>query len=138
MMPRDLITGAPFKKPRLSSLCAQSSMDFESALKAGGASATMIAIVGIGIKLFQSFCGKRLRSECCGAEGTMGVSVEEIPRGPRPSIEVRVLPHTPALRDDTAVPDTTAERSLPPSPKASPLSVAVPASSGSQVPPLAI
>ena len=66
-------------------------MDFESALKAGGASATMIAIVGIAVKLFQSFCGHRLRSECCGREGTVGVSVEDIPkRSPRPSVEVVV------------------------------------------------
>ena len=66
-------------------------MDFESALKAGGASATMIAIVGIAVKLFQSFCGHRLRSECCGREATVGVSVEDIPnRSPRPSVEVVV------------------------------------------------
>lgn len=113
-------------------------MDFESALKAGGASATMIAIVGIVLKLFQSFCGHRLRSECCGHEGTVGVSVEEIPRGPRPSIEVKVLPHTPAPHDDIAVPDMTVAKSLPSSHKASPLCVAVPASSESLPPPMAI
>jgi hypothetical protein len=66
-------------------------MDFSDALKAGGASATMIAIVGIAVKLFQSFCGHRFRSECCGREATVGVSVEDIPkRSPRPSVEVVV------------------------------------------------
>jgi hypothetical protein len=67
-------------------------MDFESALKAGGASATMIAIVGIAVKLFQSFCGHRLRSECCGREASVGVSVEEIPkRSPRQSGDISVV-----------------------------------------------
>lgn len=62
-------------------------MDFTDALKAGGASATILAIVGIGLKILQTFCGHRLRSECCGREGTVGVSVEDItPKGPRPSL----------------------------------------------------
>lgn len=54
-------------------------MNFEDAMKAGGASASIIAIVGIGIKIVQSFCGHRIRSECCGHVGTAGVSVETIP-----------------------------------------------------------
>jgi hypothetical protein len=53
-------------------------MDFTDALKAGGASATLIMIIGIAIKLMQSMCGHRLRSECCGRNGTIGVSVENI------------------------------------------------------------
>ena len=59
-------------------------MDFVDALKAGGASATILAIAGIGLKLIQTFCGHRLRSECCGREGTVGVAVEEMtPKGPQ-------------------------------------------------------
>jgi hypothetical protein len=54
-------------------------MNFEDALKAGGASATIIAIVGIVFKVVQSFCGHRIRSECCGHTATAGVSVENIP-----------------------------------------------------------
>lgn len=71
-------------------------MDFESALKAGGVSASIITIIGIAVKLFQSFCGHRLRSECCGREASVGVSVEEIPkRSPRPSVEVVVAAAPP-------------------------------------------
>jgi hypothetical protein len=59
-------------------------MDFTDALKAGGASATLIMIVGIVIKVVQSFCGHRIRSECCGRSGTIGVSVEDIsPKKPK-------------------------------------------------------
>ena len=68
-------------------------MDFTDALKAGGASATILAIAGIVLKLVQTFCGHRLRSECCGREGAVGVAVEQMtPREPRPSIEVKVTP----------------------------------------------
>lgn len=77
-------------------------MNFDDALKAGGASATMIAIVGIAVKIFQSFCGKRLRSECCGKEGSVGVSVEEIPkREPRQSLEVKIHPSPIAAPAET-------------------------------------
>lgn len=80
-------------------------MDFESALKAGGASATMIAIIGIAVKIFQSFCGHRVRSECCDHEATIGVAVEQMtPRGPRPSIEVRVVPHPSPVISPAAAP----------------------------------
>lgn len=61
-------------------------MDFIDALKAGGASATIIAILGIAVKVVKSFCGHRIRSECCNHEATVGVSVEEIPRTERPSL----------------------------------------------------
>ena len=68
-------------------------MDLTEALKAGGVSASILAIAGIAIKLIQTFCGHRLRSECCGREGTVGVSVEQIsPKAPRPSLEIRVAP----------------------------------------------
>lgn len=53
-------------------------MDFSDALKAGGASATIILIVGVAFKIIQLFCGHRLRSECCGRTATVGVSVEDI------------------------------------------------------------
>ncbi len=64
-------------------------MDFTDALKAGGASASIIAILGIVVKVFQNFCGHRLRSECCGREATMGVGVEDMtPRSNRPSLTI--------------------------------------------------
>ena len=64
-------------------------MDFTDALKAGGVSATILAILGIVLKIFQSFCGHRLRSECCGKEATIGVGVEDmIPKSSRPSLTV--------------------------------------------------
>lgn len=53
-------------------------MDFTDALKAGGASAAIISILGIVVKVIQSFCGHRLRSECCGREATVGVGVEDM------------------------------------------------------------
>ena len=59
-------------------------MDFTDALKAGGASATIIAILGIVVKVFQSFCGHRLHSECCGHHATVGVKVENMP-SPEPA-----------------------------------------------------
>lgn len=54
-------------------------MDFVDALKAGGASATILAIAAIGLKLLQTFCGHRIRSECCGHQGTVGVAMENMP-----------------------------------------------------------
>lgn len=63
-------------------------MDFESALKAGGASATFIAIIGIVVKLIQSFRGGRLHSECCGHHGTVGVNVEAMTPTKRPSLSM--------------------------------------------------
>ncbi len=80
-------------------------MDFSDALKAGGASASMIAIAGLVYKILQSFCGKRLRSECCDHEASVGVSVEEIPkREPRQSIEVKVVPHPSPVISPAAAP----------------------------------
>ena len=76
-------------------------MDFEDAMKAGGASATIIAIVGIVFKLIQSFCGHRVRSECCGHEATAGVSVEAIP----PPVAVEI---TPSARASPVVAPTPA------------------------------
>ena len=64
-------------------------MDFTDALKAGGASATIIAILGIVVKIVQSFCGHRLRSECCGRTATIGVGVEDMsPKLPKPSLTI--------------------------------------------------
>jgi hypothetical protein len=69
-------------------------MDFIDALKAGGASATIILIVGIAVKLIQMVCGHRLRSECCGHSATMGVALEDIypptpqSAAPRPAVSV--------------------------------------------------
>lgn len=57
-------------------------MDFTDALKAGGASATLIVIVGVGIKVIQMCMNHRLRSECCGKTATLAVSVEEVNRPP--------------------------------------------------------
>ena len=51
-------------------------MDFVDALKAGGASATIIAIVAIVYKIISSICGHRVRSECCGKEGSIGIVAE--------------------------------------------------------------
>lgn len=84
-------------------------MDFTDALKAGGASATLIMIVGIAVKLIQSMCGHRIRSECCGHNGTVGVTVENmtptknnpevtIVRSNRPSLELPPAPTEPATR----------------------------------------
>lgn len=113
-------------------------MNFEDALKAGGASATLIAIVGIGIKIIQSFCGNRLRSECCGKEGTVGVAVEQMsPRVPRPSIELRVVEDKPAPNASITVQDKKVG-SLPPSHNATPLCAAAPSTDVPPPPPLAI
>jgi len=87
-------------------------MNFEDALKAGGASATIIALVGIGVKVIQSFCGHRLRSECCGHTGTIGVGVENMtPRKDTPketieeptaSVAIAVRTPRPSLNIETA------------------------------------
>lgn len=64
-------------------------MDFTDALKAGGASATLITIVGIIVKLMHSACGHRLRSECCGHQATVGVAVDNMPSPEkRPSLTI--------------------------------------------------
>ena len=105
-------------------------MDFEDALKAGGVSATLITIIGIGVKLFQKFCGNRVRSECCGKEGTVGVVVEPMtPREPRPSVG------TPAPLVDTVV---LSMKTPQESRTQSPSSAAAPAIDAPQPPPLAI
>jgi hypothetical protein len=110
---------------------------FTNALEAGGVSATLILIVGIGVKLIQKFCGSRVRSECCGHEGSVGVVVEPMsPRAPRPSLEsVRVVPNTPAEPQSTVVLSTI---SVQPSRNQSPVSVAAPSTDVPQPPPLAI
>jgi hypothetical protein len=110
---------------------------FEDALKAGGVSATLITILGIGVKLVQKFCGNRVRSECCGKEGTVGVVVEPMsPRAPRPSLEsVRVVQSTPVEPPHTVVLSTI---SVQPSRNQSPVSAATPATDAPQPPPLAI
>ena len=116
-----------------------SSMDFTftDALETGGVSATLILIVGIGVKLFQKFCGNRVRSECCGKEGTVGVVVEPMsPRASRPSLEtVRVVPGTPPMPTRTADLDKTSTAA---SRTQSPSSAAAPSTDVPQPPPLAI
>lgn len=70
-----------------------SSIDIQTALTAGGASASMIAVAGLIYKILQSFCGKKLRSECCEREMSVGVVVDDMPkREPRPSVEVKIHP----------------------------------------------
>ena len=66
-------------------------MDFTDALKAGGASASIITIIAVAYKIVQSVCGHRLRSECCGREATIGATVEEMPPSKRASIVIE--PH---------------------------------------------
>jgi hypothetical protein len=75
-------------------------MDFADSLKTAGLSTSFIAILGIAIKVLQSFCGHRLRSECCGREATVGVNVEDMsPRIKRESIQaVPPAPTAPAER----------------------------------------
>lgn len=51
-------------------------MDFSDAMKAGGASTVMIVAVGITYKLIQMICNHRVRSDCCGRTGSLGVEVE--------------------------------------------------------------
>jgi len=63
-------------------------MDFTDALKAGGASATLIAIIGIAVKVIQSFCGHKLHSECCGRHATVGVGIEDMSPSKKPTLEV--------------------------------------------------
>jgi hypothetical protein len=63
-------------------------MDFTDALKAGGASATLIAIVGIIVKVVTSVCGHRCRSECCNKEITAGVKVESFRTPPKADRQV--------------------------------------------------
>lgn len=53
-------------------------MDFTDALKAGGASATIITIFAIAYKVITTVCNHRVKSECCGKEGTMAISVAEV------------------------------------------------------------
>lgn len=83
-------------------------MDFTDALKAGGASASLIAVAGILIKIAQMFCGHRLRSECCGREGTIGISVENIPApvpAPTEVIVVRSAKPSPVISSSNAPAD---------------------------------
>ena len=108
-------------------------MDFEDALKAGGASAGMISILGIAIKLVQKFCGNRVRSECCGKEGTVGVAVEPMtPREQRPSVG------TPAPLVDTVVLSMKDVKTPTPSCKATPELSAAPATDAPPPPPLEV
>lgn len=62
-------------------------MDFSDALKAGGASATLILIVAVAVKVLQMALNRRLRSECCGRTFTAGVRVETM-SSPEKSIEL--------------------------------------------------
>ena len=68
---------------------------FEDALKSGGASATILAIAGIGYKLLSMFCGKRVRSECCGHEATAAISVEVVQSPPPAPVEAQSVQRTP-------------------------------------------
>lgn len=78
---------------------------FEDALKSGGASATILCIVGIVYKVVSKFCGHRVRSECCGHEATAAVSVEVVERPQRPSLEPpKTSPAIVAVSPSTAPP----------------------------------
>lgn len=67
-------------------------MDFKAALEAGGVSASLIAILGVAYKVIQSFCGHKLRSECCGRTATMGVAVDDMSPKKRPSLTIAEVP----------------------------------------------
>lgn len=67
-------------------------MNFTDALETAGLSASFIAILGIAVKVIQSFCGHRLRSECCGRTATMGVAVDNMSPKKRPSLSIEVPP----------------------------------------------
>ena len=74
-------------------------------LKAGGASAVLISLGAIAYKLIKAFCGHRVRSECCGHEGTVGVKVEPMRsqrRTPRNSIEQKQV--SPKLSPSATAP----------------------------------
>jgi len=58
-------------------------MDFTESLKVGGASATILLIIGITVKVFQVCINHRLRSECCGREASLAVSVESVNSDPK-------------------------------------------------------
>lgn len=93
-------------------------MDFTDSLKAGGASATLIAIITIAYKVIKSTCGHRLKSECCGKTASIGVNVESmnspkheqstlesttvVVRSARPSLETRVDRSSPVLEPKPA------------------------------------
>jgi hypothetical protein len=62
-------------------------MDFTDALKAGGASATIITIIAVAVKLVQSICGHRIRSECCGHTASIGMNVENMSPHPKQPTE---------------------------------------------------
>lgn len=49
---------------------------FSDAMKAGGASTVLIVAVGLAYKLIQMACNHRIKSDCCGRQGTIGVEVE--------------------------------------------------------------
>ena len=51
-------------------------MDFTDAMKAGGASTVLLVVVGLAYKLIQMACNHRVKSDCCGRQGVVGVEVE--------------------------------------------------------------
>ena len=51
-------------------------MDFTDAMKAGGASTVLIIAVGLAYKLIQMACNHRIKSDCCGRQGVVGVEME--------------------------------------------------------------
>ena len=82
-------------------------MDFTDALKAGGASATIILIVGIAVKVIQLACNHRIKSECCGHKGTIGIGVEEMtPEKESKQGAFPPAPTTPAQRASATATET--------------------------------
>lgn len=103
-------------------------MDFTDALKAGGASATLIAIIGIAIKVIQSLCGHRIRSECCGHSASIGMNVENMSpkikapseaittveiRSARPSLETKDRLETTVQEKHEQIPAVKSAPDLP-------------------------
>ena len=90
-------------------------MDFTDALKAGGASATIMSIVAIAYKIVQSVCGHRLRSDCCGREGTIGIATEVMTPRSHPSVlpvQANPNPPSPLLKSAGMPEDSLSESAL--------------------------
>jgi hypothetical protein len=71
-------------------------MDFTDALKAGGASATIISIFAIVYKVVANVCNHRVKSECCGKEGSVAISVAEVS-------PPHAKPHAPVAPDAVVI-----------------------------------
>jgi hypothetical protein len=76
-------------------------MDFSDAMKAGGASTIMIVAVGVTYKLIQMICNHRVRSDCCGRTGSLGVEVEAWNGTPPESKKEEVFEPTVEIKTET-------------------------------------